>query len=919
MTSSNRFKKIYPAFFFFVLSILLIISWFRSGLLYGGGDVGLPVYDPQRISEITKYIWWESAAPGYSVPNSNTTLPLQLFLSLFQQLGFGPVALQATLFFILLFLMGYGAYLLSRYLLGKNKNLLSILAGIFYLFNPYMMIQIWHRFIHTSIFLAAALPFLILFWLLWIRNGKFKYLFLFLLTNLLGIYLYGTIAFILTIWLIILLLTFFDAVIPWRGRDFSLKIVFRFLTGFIFWLVVNSWWLVPLFAIGPNIFEGQHTTDESLVTLINISKQTVVPFSLQLINPFYLFYQADFGDIYKSAFMRSIPWLMVSLIILGLFTSLKRKGVSILAYIYIILFFLAKGASEPFGFLYKAAFNNFFFLGVIRNPFEKLGILLPFFSAIFFVLGVETLYLVIKKKLGKSLSLAILLILVVPFTYFCWPFFSGELFGRADSRPYVKVPQSYTEADNWLNDQKKGGKILHLPLTRAEDSSYKWEYSYSGVEPSSLLFTSNPSISRGFNIKAIDNSLTALSLIFAKEENIDEDQILNLLQAFDIKFIVLHKDQKWEGKDTYDPLISERILDNLGFLNKKSIFGDLSIYELTEDSYKPRIVLFDFPILAYPKDNIESSVWHSKKTGLAIVSPKDQSDMDLLRSKSSKVIIYPENSFEVGGNVDISFITSLEQVHVGLEDSGEVSAANLVSQIIAANSQLNNLKDSKSGLNNYFEQLKSIFYKEIEHSRLFIYVDKKKIGNMFLSHLAILNGLPSSKNIEKAQINEATGYLNDKLNQNHLKSVYVQDTSGYQKIFHFQINDDNDYRILMDNEELGAFRSFKNLKLKVNNEVINLNPKMVGRIIYLGDTKLSKGFYELSYDQEFSDNLLPDLNKWQKLGNTKVGQDNVVKMLALSLSSIEGTVDSQGGDQFRISFETVAPLGGFYLQIFQDG
>lgn len=97
------FFKLFPPLLFLVISSLLITSWFRDGHIYGGGDVGLQTYNPQRILDISQYTWWDSAAPGSPVPQSLVAIPLQFILSLPQSLGFSPVALQAMLFFVEVF------------------------------------------------------------------------------------------------------------------------------------------------------------------------------------------------------------------------------------------------------------------------------------------------------------------------------------------------------------------------------------------------------------------------------------------------------------------------------------------------------------------------------------------------------------------------------------------------------------------------------------------------------------------------------------------------------------------------------------------------------------------------------------------------------------------------------------------------
>ncbi len=203
--SVRLIRSRYPEILFLLLSLSLVLSWFKFGHLYGGADAGLSFYNPQRIYEIARFIWWEASAPGFPVPQGLTSVPTEFVLSFVQLLGFSNLHIEILVFFIILLFMGIGMYRLAL-LLGLSKGY-STLSGMFYMLNPYSMIMIWHRFIPTRFFLYAALPFLIVFWISWIRKKQVLSLVLFLLTNLLAVYLYGTIAFILTIWVLLFLIT----------------------------------------------------------------------------------------------------------------------------------------------------------------------------------------------------------------------------------------------------------------------------------------------------------------------------------------------------------------------------------------------------------------------------------------------------------------------------------------------------------------------------------------------------------------------------------------------------------------------------------------------------------------------------------------------------------------------------------------
>ena len=96
-------KTLLVVLFFLIISLILILSWFKDGHFYGGLDVGLPTYNPQKVFEMAKYIWWDNVAPGFLIPHVITSISLYFFLSFLQFLGIGSVGIQAILFYILLF------------------------------------------------------------------------------------------------------------------------------------------------------------------------------------------------------------------------------------------------------------------------------------------------------------------------------------------------------------------------------------------------------------------------------------------------------------------------------------------------------------------------------------------------------------------------------------------------------------------------------------------------------------------------------------------------------------------------------------------------------------------------------------------------------------------------------------------------
>ncbi len=946
------FKKTYiAALFFSIVSFVLILVWFKDGHFYGGGDVGLPTYNPMRIFQIDRYIWWEAIAPGFLIPHVITSITLYFFLSFFQFFGLGPVGIQAILFFALLFLMGFGMYLLTLSIYGGDKKILATIAGLFYIFNPYMMTQIWHRFGHTSFLFVASIPYLILFWKLWIKKGNYLNLLFFLLVNILASYMFGTIAFVFPFWLIMSLFTISEIFLPWENKTHLIKVLWRSIVGLSFWVLFNCWWLIPVLTVSQGVASQQHNIWESIATLLSISKQAILPYSLQMGNSFYLFDQAELGEIYKSFFFRLIPWLGVITIFYGIAYALRRKHLAAYVLIYLVIIMLSKGTSSPFGQPYLLLFSKFFFLGLLRNPFEKIGILLPVVSSILFVVGVEGFFSRFGKNLATKLILAVLLT-VMGIYYF--PMYQGTIFGSEGKPNYVEVPQSYIDADKWLNqkvhqDSIVDGKILHLPLTRSDIATYKWKYGYHGVESSASIFTSLPSVSHGINLHRVDDSLTALSLIFHKPYSLHHEKILKLLQDFNVRFIVLHKDMEWRGVDVYDPQETEKVLDTLTFLERKKKYGELVIYEILPEYFNSKIILTDAINFVSPQEStIRMWPYLISENSNSIITPLNN-DIDKIITESKDIMVFPQLSFtyleasERGLDIVINnlaiLLYNLSNTKTILNKNGDIDALRDVTQIITAGEDLINtyilLKSSTLPqfdplIKRYTQTLDKLLEQDLRKSKLSFSVSPSTIDDMFKLHLLILEQLEMKlKPDQKEIISLAKNKIKKDLEIYKLLPVYPLAKKDNLAIQERQINQINipangEYELLMVNSSIRDIYPNKldSLDFQINDQSSNFKGTVLGDLISYGKREFNKGEYEISFDNLPSINLVSP-ERLTKSDNVTVIDEDTIQLTSdgQKASYIEGDLEPVSGeDIYQIIFDGSFLAGiEFYVQIIQDG
>ncbi len=823
----------------------------------------MQTYNPQRILENAKFVWWESAGPGASLPQGLSAIPFQFSLYLLQMAGFSPVAMQAILFFVLLTLMGFGMYLFTSSFFPDSRKY-PLIAGLFYMFNPYMMIQVWHRFIHTTIILAAALPFLAIFWNKWIQEGKAKHLLFFLITTFLSVYAFGTYAFILAVWIFLFLLTVI-AMIPWQGRGRAAKVGLRFLFAFIVWILINTWWMIPVSQISPAVLSEQHKTEESLMTLITISAQEILPYSLQLVNPFYLINQADFGNLYKNPLFELIPWVFIFVIFLGVINSMKQRTFALYGIFYLLALFLAKGAAPPFGKLFIFAFTNIFALGVLRNPFEKTGLILVFFSTVMFALGLK----ILSEKFVRSNKLLVAAIVFLLFV-FSWPMILGKVIGRVDAPAFVEVPESYKEADQWFLEQRKtgilDGKILHLPLTGEESIQYNWKWGYNGLEPSDTFFTAYPSISRGFNIQRIDDALSGLAASF--QEEVKSEIILGYLQDFNVRFIVLHKDVNQAGGNLANPEDIEQLLNNLDFLERQPQFQDLVIFKLKDQYFSPRITIEHNIDLLYPgKEKL--SLWTAlvKDPTTKYISLVNNKDLEVPEiSGYNQTFIFPKGSFLYGISSDsVSPLERLKSSGPFFNQTGMIQSLNLSEKILALSATLLSISTNPSGdisslMDDYDKQLMQILPRGIEINRFQISGQESLLSGIFRIHLNTLQVLiqqPSFNESNRQKISEVKEKLEKYLVNLNIAPKYNNQTAEERQVFKFQLPVKSNYELLMVKPETASLFPDKLEKKEffIENDRTVLNASASQNTMNFGMLDLEAGEFEVSYPVVFSGNL----------------------------------------------------------------
>lgn len=719
------FKKNIPFLIFLLITLIILVNWFRYGTIYGGGEIGVPTVNVSASFEISKFIWWDRIAPGFFINYLQSGISLLAFLSIFELLGFSPFYIQIFLFGSILFLMGVGVYILFLDFFGKNKKTLAVIAGLFYMVNPYMMVMVWHRFVFTTMVFAAALPFLFYFWKKWIENRTVTWLFLFILGNFVFSYSFGTPGFVITLWILLATYTFLFVFIPWLGVGRLKTQIINFSVGFLCWLLTNAWWFLPVFTAQNGILQQGYSSSDNLYSLTEISKQSILPFSLPMLNPFYIYNQNDFGNIYMSSIFLILPWIMVGIFFCGIFFCFKRKNLIYLSILFLISLFFAKGLSPPFNYLLTFLFEKFRLFGVIRNPFEKIGILLPLFTALLFACGIFVIYNWMKNK-QRNLALVLAFsFLLIPFIY-CFPMFFGNIFTISHKPALVKVPDSYAEADKWIKEKSNGkGRILHVPFTGIDTVTYKWSLGYHGIDPTPNLFTSLPSLSRPIGIDFIDRVIDTIPSYINNYES-SEENILALLQKFNISFIVLHYDIHGVEGGVYNTKTLANKLNTLAFFDRVKDFGEIGVYRIADQYKKEDIFLTESAgVVIYDKSETIPSSLKIPEVDHSVILLNEDPKRGLIQRNAASIFLSPK--------------TTLSENKTGFLDISKYNYATDFNKLIKRNAQKNN------------ESIDFNFALGEAEYFLAVPIENKDHGNSYHIMFNFFSSSPNILNIEQLQ------------------------------------------------------------------------------------------------------------------------------------------------------------------------
>lgn len=591
-------RRVFIELLVLIAIILVVISlWFSKGLIFAGGEEGIPFYDLSKTVDLVSYAW-QDISVGYPTQLILNRFPYFYFLKLFSDFGLPGFLVQAFHFFII---MSFGAvsfyFLLKELVLKELRDeslykYIPLIGSIFYLLNPFSMTQVWGRGLYLQFFPFALFPFFLLMFILGLRNRNIIYGLIGVLASVFFAGSFGNPSYIFSMWVIVLIYYFFHI---YRNRNFKefFFASFYFFLLFALWVLSHMWWIYPFLKISTNQFSSAlNNTEENLGTVRGISKDYQLPSLLRLIHDGYFYRDQKYGASYATPLFIFLSWIIPVISLWSILVLKKTKAFIFLLSFFLFSLFICSGANKPAGFLFVYIFKTFPAFQAFRNPFEKFGIVLTMAYAPFFATGVVIFSLWIGKFLKKAdprIFITGLLILVCG--VFVWPIWTAQFAGGIKISPWVKVPEYYKQLDNWLMTEENDGRIIHFPINPGDGLRYSgWEFPYQGIEPGEYIW-SRPSIGKnGQPFKEYYNVLLERfnkfqPLAYGADPDISRSEfksayLFEELAKLNARYIILHRDidpeigRIGEAQEVADYLQSQPNI------KKVQSFGKLDVYQV---------------------------------------------------------------------------------------------------------------------------------------------------------------------------------------------------------------------------------------------------------------------------------------------------------------------------------------------------
>lgn len=579
MPQDRKIKLLIVSSYAILITLILKLYSGRSLLFGGEGNYFL---DYETVTPLYRSAWFPLGG-GLGAPNPllhQTFLLFDLF-SFLQKIGVSSEALN-LLTISFLFIAPFAAMLYLTSSVLKMKLSSSTLVSLFYVLNPFFIVQmnfmmIWNLLPFTTIPIAFS----IMYRYFDNRVKLFTYFGIFTLvfsSSFENIPYLGIFHISLPISIILITLLKSKAL----GLTSFINGLKKYLIVLVGFVLFNMWWFLPLLRFQVQDLANGYSSQEASQYVIKNAigsgpiMHKVITFTTMISTDSEYFY----SQFYENPLVHIFMLIPIGLVIYSFYQGDRSKRdslfISSTTLFLLIIFFLNKGANNPFGYVYLFLLDYVPLFLLFKTPLEKFAVLATFLTSLILVFGINT------RFYPKVLLAMYILICSIPIIQL--KFFPEYKIATQKYVTHRYIDKSeYKEVRNLINESDPNSRVMSLPgslnyqVTLHNNSN---NY-YRGLDP--ILFN----INKPFMATYFNNSSDILF------DNISHNAFPHMLGLYAVDTIHLNRDMYLSfGKRERETLNQiDRLLS--AFMNRAQI-GNQTIFELPQRTgriYIPKYIV----------------------------------------------------------------------------------------------------------------------------------------------------------------------------------------------------------------------------------------------------------------------------------------------------------------------------------------
>lgn len=528
-----RFVHRYWIYFVPILLLLIFVGSMLDRNYYFGGDLLFPI-NPQDSIIKSIYLWVEQNGG-----NSFFQYVLLLWQGFFYVLSLVqiPIDIVIKIFIITIYLLGFiFSYLLYITLFKETKwgtKKFALLFALFFLLNPAAILVV------VGTLELYAVPICAYFLIKYLDTKNILYIIPF--SFFVNISFFPGLPQAKPL-IVFIIATFFILIIYSLLRNVKIKsLISPLILLTIITFLLNAFVLIPFIndAFGDKGFYQEYT--KAVITYNGDADlySAAIPYTTRFYNSNLVDKNSPLGHFLANPLFISWTFFLLFIGLLSIFFTQEKRDkqlVYICLFAFLILIFIAKGANPPFGEIYRWSLSHIPIAKLFRTTSTSI-----IGAVIFYTLMVTiSMYFMSKRWKVVLPIIAIANIIMLHGIYLGFKLENANLIRQKG----ITIPNEYFKMGNILNNLKKEGKVLVLPLS---DGYVTKKWSYTG-QPLIPWLTKRPIISSDLNTtdnldQRTFNELCSFTSLY---------NIRYLLQEKDTLGKEIKKDIDYQGKTLMD-------------------------------------------------------------------------------------------------------------------------------------------------------------------------------------------------------------------------------------------------------------------------------------------------------------------------------------------------------------------------------